>query len=291
MLLLGLARPARPAINKGNVLMKMSPLARAVLKHTSGIVFYDGPSTLDGSPVIGVITLESRNEKTGPMLQTWILPRDISPVDAVQSGQDAAVCGSCSFRPSVAVPAGRPRCYVNTAHAPLTVWQAFHRGAYKWMPGDGIPLAGIASLFAKDGRATRLGAYGDPLAIPLAYWGWVPVQRRTTPDHTGYTHQWRTVVREDLAGWQALVMASTETVRDTLAAQRAGWRTFRVSTDPSDRLPQEVVCPASREGGYRSTCNDCRLCAGTSSGTGRSVVILDHSAGWKKRIAVVEVSA
>ena len=44
-----------------------------------GYVIYDGPSRLDGKPVIAILTLESANIKTGNMAQLWIMARDEMP--------------------------------------------------------------------------------------------------------------------------------------------------------------------------------------------------------------------
>jgi hypothetical protein len=39
-------------------------------KTPSGFVFYDGPSVIDGAPIIGIAVLHSENSKTGDMVQT-----------------------------------------------------------------------------------------------------------------------------------------------------------------------------------------------------------------------------
>jgi len=46
--------------------------------------------------------------------------------------------------------------------------------------------------------------------------------------------------------WQELLMASVSTPDQAAAAHAAGWRTFRVDSEPA---PGEVVCPASKEAG------------------------------------------
>jgi hypothetical protein len=102
--------------------------------------------------------------------------------------------------------------------------------------------------------------------IPAAGAGW-----------TGYTHQWRTCDPR----WKGYLMASVETVADQAIARAAGWRTFRVGTDPQSA--REVVCPASAEAGYKTTCSHCRLCSGTTgrgaeSGA-RDIVIAPHGGG------------
>src|SRR5215469_6722148 len=65
------------------------PLFSAAVK-PSGFVVYEGPSMLDGAPIVCILTglgKDSRNEKTGGGLyQTWILRRDINPIAATHSG-------------------------------------------------------------------------------------------------------------------------------------------------------------------------------------------------------------
>jgi len=56
-------------------------------KKPSGFILYRGPSLLDGKPIVVVaITKESKNSKTGSMLQTYIIRSDMHPVAAVRKG-------------------------------------------------------------------------------------------------------------------------------------------------------------------------------------------------------------
>lgn len=55
----------------------------------AGFVFYDGPSSIDGAPIIGVAVLKSENGKTGNMVQTYILRADMAPLSAIADGADA----------------------------------------------------------------------------------------------------------------------------------------------------------------------------------------------------------
>ena len=61
-----------------------------------GIVLYEGPSMLDGAPIVAIATgIKSRagNVKTGDMVQVFILRQDMSPNEAQRKGTDGAVCG------------------------------------------------------------------------------------------------------------------------------------------------------------------------------------------------------
>ena len=61
-------------------------------KTPTGFAFYDGPSLIDGAPIIGIAVLRSENAKTGDMVQTYILRADMSPLDAISSGDDVSIC-------------------------------------------------------------------------------------------------------------------------------------------------------------------------------------------------------
>ena len=69
---------------------------------------------------------------------------------------------------------------------------------------------------------------------------------------------------------------------DTLETARSYWaegkRTFRVISDVSDVQQTEVICPASEEGGRRTQCERCGLCAGSAIAA-KSIAIVAHGAG------------
>jgi hypothetical protein len=208
-------------------------------------LLWTGSSVLDGSPLFVAATDGSHNRKTGPMVQVWILRADVHPLQAVRTGQDAAICGDCALR---GVNGGHGRsCYVPVQHAPAAVYRSYHDGRYE-------DVRGFGDLFA--GEIVRIGAYGDPAAVPFTWWsnrleGWATAW-------TAYTHQWR---RCD-PRFRRLCMASVETAGDAEEAQAAGWRTFRVRSPLSPLQPGEITCPASDEAGHRTTCARCRLCDG-----------------------------
>jgi hypothetical protein len=212
---------------------------------------------------------KSANRKTGNMVQIWILRSDVSPVDAVKSGQDAAICGTCPHRGDRAT--GRKRsCYVNVGQAPNAVYRAFKRGSYSL-----LPLSDYAQVFA--GRAVRFGAYGDPAMIPLAI---VESISGIATKHTGYTHQWAR------AEWlKPYVMASCDTPAEFSQAAHHGWRTFRVAAK-LESLPGEILCPASTEAGNRTQCAKCGLCNG--AGSSKSIFIPVHGSAKKNAFAILQ---
>lgn len=223
-----------------------------------GFVLYRGPSLFDGREIVVVATGKSRNRKTADVLQTWILLVDGAPQDNVRSGDDASICGDCVFRSGNG-------CYVLVHNAPRSVHDAWSRGRYEDISGD---LAAIARVGA--GRVVRLGAYGDPVAVPEEIWQALVSQSSA---HTGYSHAWRAAPR----AFRSLVMASCETEHDRVTASLRGYRTFRVSDD-GRRAPGEMTCPASKEAGARLSCSDCHACDGARGQglTTRDVAIRLH---------------
>lgn len=236
------------------------------MKTSNGCILYQGPSQLDGSPIVAILTglqSASANRKTGDMLQTWILRADVSPTSAVKSGEDASICGNCAHRGEH----GKGRtCYVTVVQAPTAVYRAFERGSY--------PRAAMDHYRAINARPVRFGAYGDPTAIPFDVWANV---LRFTSRWTGYTHQWQD---ERFSAYQSICMASVDTEEEYRRAKLAGWRTFRVRHADTPKLATECICPASDEGKHRTTCADCILCKGNGS-RAKDVVIVAHGTGRK----------
>lgn len=229
-------------------------------------VIYRGPSMLDGAPIVVVATglaKASGNTKTGDLIQTWIIREDVSPVDAIHSGDDASVCGACPHRGTIVDGRNKGRsCYVTVHNAPLSVWKAYHRGIY-----PSVPPEALAALFK--GRRVRLGSYGDPAAVPF----WVWSEALSEADHwTGYTHQWRSCPPE----FGRYVMASCDTPDDYIQAKAMGYRTFRVRLPDEALNKREVVCPASKEAGYKTTCALCVACGGTGAKAKADIAIIAH---------------
>jgi hypothetical protein len=224
----------------------------------NGYVIYSGPSMLDGAPIVAIATMKTSNRKTGDMVQTWILRADMSPTAASKAGADASICGNCPQRWHLG-----GACYVNIGQGPGAVWRAWQRGCYQDMAPTKSPLdgqwwadqPGLESVGA--GRRVRLGAYGDPAAVPTIVWRALV---RYAAGHTGYTHQWR---RPEAAALRELCMASVDSAEELHAAQSDGWRTFRV-TDPAEIFePGEIECAADARG---ISCADCLACDGATIG-------------------------
>jgi hypothetical protein len=243
-------------------------------KRISSAVIWQGASLLTGDPIVAVITglgRKSKNAKTGAMAQVFILRSDMSPADAVRRGDDDAICGYCKHRGTPQASGfgtvkytGRS-CYVTVVQSPQAVYRAFVRGAYPVLtPADVAPLLA--------GRPVRLGAYGDPAAVPAPVWTELIT---FAPKHTGYTHQWR---EPGADAYRPFLMASVDTPAEFTEARSAAWRTFRVRTATEVLAASEITCPASAEANYRTTCDRCGLCAGADK-TAKSIAIMAHGTG------------
>ena len=214
-----------------------------------------------------IATTESSNRKTGDMIQAWILRNDMSPVDAVRSNQDDAICGDCKLR---GTDGWTDRtCYVNVAQGPNAVWRAYKAGRYAYLPQCRYP-----EVFT--GRAVRWGAYGDPVHIPLGVLRYVCLFARKW---TGYTHQW---AKPQYAPYREYLMASVDSELEYWRAHVHGWRCFRVRPAGELMIPGEIPCPASDEQGHKTTCERCGLCNGIRANDRRKdITILVH--GMNKR--------
>lgn len=205
-----------------------------------------------GDPIYAIATAQNGNRKIGPMLQVYIIPGG-SPLAALKSGKDAAVCGDCAMRGD---HGQRRACYVYMPGVD-NIWQARHKAA-KLTPAE------FAKLVA--GLQLRIGAYGDPVAVPLDVW--MPMLD-TAAGWTAYSHAWR---RPHAQPYRAWCMASVDSEAEQQQACRLGWRTFRVRGSAIAPVGvNEVVCPASEEGGHRTVCANCELCRGRSRESAESL--------------------
>lgn len=222
-------------------------------------IIYNGPSLLDGQPIVVIATYSNRNKKTGHVVQTYILRSDINPLEASKTGADYSICGDCTMRGEVTTDPQRKqakgrRCYVNLGQGVLIVYKAFMRGVYQ--EGDPRTMG--------RGRFVRVGTYGDPGAVPSRVWDELLAECETW---TAYSHQ---------SGWRPdIAMQSADDYAQALAHWKNGHRTFRVIADLGDLdRANEALCPASKEAGRRAQCTACKLCRGSSKA--KSIAIVEH---------------
>jgi hypothetical protein len=242
------------------------------VSRANGVVVYEGPSAMDGAPIAVVAILESANQATGPMVQTYIFRSDVHPVQAQHAGMDASVCGSCALRghlierPTLPFPTlanEDRRCYVLVWREVAQIWSHYRAGKYPRLTHpESLRSLGYC-------RAIRLGSYGDPAAAPVTLWEALCADARLV---TGYTHQWRTH-----AALKPFCMASVDSVAEAAEASSMGWRYYRTRRRGElEQLAGEIVCPKSAEAGRRLTCIECRHCDGARSGRRGNVVINLH---------------
>ena len=218
----------------------------------NGFVLYRGIK--NGKRFAVIVTLKTRNKKTGKMAQIWFLLEDVNPVEAVKTGLDArTICNGCRF-------AAGNGCYVNVGQAPLSIWKAFKRGVYKTL--DPVDYSAVFS-----GRKVRFGAYGNPSLLPLSI---VKAISGVSSGWTGYFHDWKT--NPLAAEYAKYFMASTETASSLALAQSLKFRTFHVSPVKPQGLRE---CLSDSHG---LQCADCKLCAGLSKASQASIWINPHGA-------------
>jgi len=242
-----------------------------------GYILYEGPSQIDGSPIVVIVNKiygQSANSKTGHMVQTFIIRSDFDPVDAINNGSDISICGDCIHRPFLAKQTGEAPCYVNAGQSVKSVFKAYKRGRY-------IKASASEVALYLSGLIVRIGTYGDPFAAPVNIWKDLI---KFAAGHAGYSHQWQNP-KFDHELWAPLVMASADNIDQAALANLHGMRVFRVSIG-SDKQAGEVSCPASREAGSKTTCNNCLLCGGTSK-QAKDIVIQDHARGHEKRVIML----
>ena len=226
-------------------------------------VIYRGPSTLDPAATIKVVVSNlhrpSSNDKTGDMLQVYIIPDNVAPTEAVKTGADASVCGDCMHRGSEGYT--DRTCYVNLAPV-----NGVHRSTLD------RPVTPAADVGRR--AVIRVGAYGDPAAVPVKVWQDLLSEAARW---TGYTEQW--LKYPEL---RHLLMASVQTDAQERDAQALGWRTFRaVHADhpPAHTGNGAIWCPAAHPTrGKLTSCESCGLCSGkrTATDARRSIRVEVH---------------
>ena len=239
-------------------------------------IIYSGPSKIDGSPIVAIYLQGSTNSKTGAMSQVYILQADIDPITANRTGADYGICGNCPHR-GVADPGkasglavGRS-CYVNIGQGPNQIYKAYKRGLYQPATLDELTSIG-------EGQTIRIGAYGDPLAIPSHI---IRALLSKSKGHTSYTHASGLLPDSTMSH----SMISADTPEQATQAHNKGLRTFRViplkqwqEKGAKSLLKGEILCPASKEAGAKVTCSDCLLCSGQHT-KAKSIAIPAHGVG------------
>ena len=236
---------------------------------SNGTIIYQGQSLIDGKDIVVIYFNGSKNTKTGNMAQTYIIRSDIDPMLASKTGADYSICGNCKHKGTPTDDPNRKQainrtCYVKLYQGVLSTYRAFKKGNYSVIKHH----KDIQSL--GENQVIRLGTYGDPSAVPSYIWDSLLSKAKK---HTSYTHQSHNSscdVRSDIS------MMSADSYEESKKFWSKGLRTFRVmQKDEVLDKTKEVLCPASKEAGRRTTCATCVLCSGSNLNA-KSVAIYQH---------------
>jgi hypothetical protein len=171
-----------------------------------------------------------------------------------------SVCFDCPFR-------GYLKCYTHKYQQYsgfLSMLKSIAREFKNVQEIPSIHLLEKKIVEISNDKYIRFGTYGEPTLLPLDL---VSNMVKASKSHTGYTHQWA-----KKTDYSAYFMASTHTENQASQAQKLGFRSFIAS---NKTLTNAVVCPASNEAGFKSTCEKCGLCSGQRKGT-KNIQILEH---------------
>jgi hypothetical protein len=171
-----------------------------------------------------------------------------------------AVCFDCPFR-------GYLKCYTHKYQQYsgfLSMLKSIVREftELKYIPSVHLLEKRIVEI--SQGRYIRFGTYGEPTLLPVNLVGDMV---KVSKSHTGYSHQWAKKPE-----FSAYFMASTHTEGQAKQAEKLGFRSF-IATNKT--LDNAIICPASKEAGFKSTCEKCGLCSGERKGK-KHVQILEH---------------
>lgn len=258
----------------------------------AGVILWRGNSAMDNTPIVLVATkfdAGSDNEKTGAMVQTFILPDPIAAgisvngsnpakiVDWLKSTGAISICGDCphawQFNPETN-QYEKGSCYVREYQSPAAILGAVYRGSY---PIAGIDFPTEWIPFLAVGLMVRLGSYGDPAACdPQTVKAFVS----RAIGRTGYTHMWKSkyeTAKANALSLSAVVMASCDNEGESETAKQLGFRSFivvprneafasRSILSVGAHVKNSMICPASKEfekvTGRLSNCFKCGACSG-----------------------------
>jgi hypothetical protein len=212
--------------------------------------------------VIVNFQFKTGNAKTGALIQNYIIPASWLESEAkISTLSDKAVCFDCPHSQEI-----NASCYVRKGQSAMGL--ASKVRSLRKLGLENIPELSPESeadlLEAIAGKGIRFGSYGEPILLGEALINKISKKAKFW---TGYTHQWH---KNNWA--KNYFMASVESETISKAAQKSGFRTFFVGETQSKEY---VTCPASKEAGQKTTCDNCRLCMGTNS-KAKSVTILPH---------------
>ena len=219
------------------------------MKNKNGLNLFKGKRLINNKKIVVIVTglnAKTMNEKTGNMLQTWILHDDMEPHKAFKIKEyGETVCGNCPH-----AGYNNNSCYVKWFQAPLNVYRAYKNNKYNYFNGD-------YEIFRN--KSIRFGSCGDPSLIPLYM---VKKMIDVCKNHTGYTHQWSNYFGIRFKG---LFQASVDSFDEYLKASSLGFKCFYVKHESIEDPKNFIHCMASIEKGKKTNCNTCNLCDGSKA--------------------------
>lgn len=225
----------------------------------NGLIVWEGPSEIDGEPIVLILSSiqNNSNRKTGTQVETYIIRADMSPKEAVDTGEDYSVCGTCPRRPT-----NNGSCYVIVWHGPGVIYKQYSEGRYERITDYNI----------LKGKSLRMGSYGDPAAVPIEVWQKL---LKHSQFHTGFTEKWREKIGEPFKG---ICMASCSTVEEYNEAKALGWNCY-VSLPLNSPVPKKINKCLNSVNPNLYQCSNCNWCDGAK----KDVWIFDHGAKHKIR--------
>ena len=212
------------------------------------------------------LKIPSSNVKTGNQLQTYIILKNASPLDAVKSGDDVLICGDCIHRGNVAtkyidqidVESNDSIECVNTTHGVNCVNCNLCNGTHKapnaksiWIKSHGASKNGQRSCYVNVGQAPqglfrsyKIGniapydkdihnRYIEGRNVRFGAYGdpaFIPltVWRNLAHLASNITGYTHQWRHELKQAYKLYCMASCDNKLDVIDAKRLGWRVFEV---------------------------------------------------------------
>ena len=207
--------------------------------------------------VITCIIKASSNDKTGDLIQTYLIDKKLMHEETVNFGSKCLECAMLS------------KCYVNKDK--LSVRNALKRleSDSKTTSYELVSFDEALKHLKKAEKGLRLGTYGDPSILPLSD---IEKLVNVSRMHTGYTHFWREIPTK----YSRFLMASTECNADDLFSESLGYRAFRVLLkDKKEHTINDnfIECLNSS---HDKTCLECKLCNGNDKGSKKSIYNHEH---------------
>jgi hypothetical protein len=125
-------------------------------------IIYQGPSLLDGAPIVVIANYSKSNRKTGGVVQTYILRADMNPLEASKTGADFSICGDCKHKGTPTTDKTRKTALKRTCYVILGqgVWEQLLSGADSW----------LAYSHQSGWRADLAMQSADTMAQAIAHW-------------------------------------------------------------------------------------------------------------------------